>query len=141
MDHLKKVNDTFGHQIGDGVIVEVARRISGTLRNYDVCARWGGDEFIVLVSNCDTASLTGIAAKVLAAAGSSMPLSDGKAVTISVSVGAAMVDDGDELGLAVAKADAALYVAKQSGRNSFVIYDPACHGDGGTMLRLIGGRP
>ncbi len=70
MDHFKSINDMHGHQAGDQAIIEVATRISGVLRNYDVCARWGGDEFIVLVGDVTKPTLSLMASKLLLAVNS-----------------------------------------------------------------------
>lgn len=129
LDRFKEINDGFGHQAGDRIIIEVARRISATLRNYDVSARWGGDEFIVLIADCNQASLSGIATKMLAAiSGDQVPLGDAGPVDITISIGACLPAGAESLDAAVARADGALYAAKRAGRNRFVMLNAAGHG-------------
>lgn len=125
IDHFKKVNDTEGHLAGDAVVIEVARRLSNAVRQSDVCARWGGDEFIVLIRNCDAAQLK----KVATAVGDMMrqkPIArPGESdIGVTLSIGAATIGPKDTLEMAVAKADAALYRAKAQGRDCVVMYDP-----------------
>jgi diguanylate cyclase (GGDEF)-like protein len=115
----------YGHQTGDLAIIEVATRISGALRDYDICARWGGDEFIILVSDVNKTSLALMAGKLLLAVNAEpMIMPDGKALDLSVSIGGCMISEYDLLGDAAAKADAALYQSKRTGRNGYVIHDP-----------------
>jgi diguanylate cyclase (GGDEF)-like protein len=128
MDHFKSVNDTFGHQFGDEVLVEVVNRVTCALRRDDICGRWGGDEFIILLKDCDKGSLARVGAKIVAAVNSgTMMAPDGVSpVDLSVSIGACMIEDTDSLVDATAKADLALYGAKVAGRDCQVIYgDPA----------------
>jgi diguanylate cyclase (GGDEF)-like protein len=139
IDHFKSINDTFGHQLGDTIIVEIATRISRAVRRDDVCARWGGDEFIVLLKDCDASSVAQVAAKVVAAVnGQGMPAPDGTStVDLSVSVGACLIEATDSLIDATAKADAALYGAKLAGRDGCLVYgDPSAIVDL-AQLRLV----
>jgi diguanylate cyclase (GGDEF)-like protein len=125
MDRFKSINDTYGHQTGDLAIIEVAERISNALRDYDICARWGGDEFIILASDVNKTSLGLMAGKLLTAVNADpMIMPDGKALDLSVSIGGTMVLEYDLLADAVAKADAALYQSKRTGRNGYIIHDP-----------------
>jgi diguanylate cyclase (GGDEF)-like protein len=126
LDFLKSVNDSYGHHAGDAVLAEVARRLRQALRNYDICARWGGDEFAVLVSECDASTLSGIAAKMLAAVNCGPIRVNGDSdVPVTVSIGGCVAAAGDSIEMIAAKADAALYTAKSAGRNHMVIRDPA----------------
>ncbi len=139
LDVFKQINDEHGHQAGDKVILEVVRRISSVLRSYDVCARWGGDEFILLVPDCDLGSLSGIAAKIAGSVGREpIRLDDETAITMTVSIGACLVSPAQSLQSAAAQADAALYAAKRGGRGGFVIHDPARHGQPGKPTLKLG---
>jgi diguanylate cyclase (GGDEF)-like protein len=125
MDRFKSINDTYGHATGDLAIIEAATRISGALRDYDICARWGGDEFIILASDVNKTSLALMAGKLLTAVNSEpMIMPDGKALELSVSIGGTMVSEYDLLADAVAKADAALYQSKRTASNGYIIHDP-----------------
>ncbi|PTM41401.1 sensor domain-containing diguanylate cyclase [Bosea sp. 124] len=130
IDDFKPVNDIHGHHAGDKVIVAVARRLSEHLRNYDICARWGGDEFILLLDDASTASLSSVSAKIIAAV-RDMPvmLAEDLSLPVTVSIGACLVTAQETLADAASHADTALYAAKQSGRNTFVIHDGTSRGE------------
>ena len=126
IDLFKNVNDGYGHHGGDQVLIEVARRLRHDLRNYDVAARWGGDEFVVLLSEITRENLAFVAQKV-ADALSSRPvlLEDGRQVDITASIGACLAGTDEPVDRIIARVDAALYVAKGAGRNRVIIMDPA----------------
>lgn len=124
IDAFKSVNDTHGHAAGDAVIAEIARRIEALLPQNAVAARWGGDEFIVLLPQSNSADLRRIAGDVQQAAISrNIEISDDRAVAVSVSLGACLAERGDKLEIANDMADAALYTAKQAGRNRVIVFD------------------
>jgi diguanylate cyclase (GGDEF)-like protein len=124
MDRFKSINDMHGHQVGDMAIIEAATRISAVLRNYDICARWGGDEFIVLIGDVTKPTLSLMANKLLLAVSTEpLTLLNGRKLSLSVTIGGCLIDEHDLLGDAAAKADAALYAAKRIGRNSYLIDD------------------
>ncbi len=115
IDHFKAINDTHGHQSGDRVLTEVARRFREQIRQSDVVGRWGGEEFVVLLRDC--AAADGLqAAEKLRRTVSDTPF--GAAGSITVSIGAAQRSDADDLGSLLDRADAALYRAKRAGRNT-----------------------
>ncbi len=114
IDFFKAVNDNYGHNIGDKVLVQVAHALMKTLRNIDIVCRWGGEEFLVLLP---TASLKN--AKVLAQK-IRVFIQDMKIDTvknITVSCGVSEVREGESMEESVDRADKALYLAKKSGRN------------------------
>lgn len=124
IDRFKMVNDNFGHAAGDSVVIEVARRIGNAIGRHDASARWGGDEYIVLLPGASPQTLRAVAGSVLdAICNRPVQLADGRVLTISVSIGACMSDKGDSLEMAVDMADAALYMAKSQGRNRIVVLD------------------
>ncbi len=125
LDLFKAINDNLGHNAGDEVLAEVARRLSACVRTYDVVARWGGDEFIMLVSVTDGETLLRIAEKVhTAVGGASIRLDDGVSVRITVSVGATLIEGDISVDTVTARADTALYEAKNAGRDRVALYDP-----------------
>jgi diguanylate cyclase (GGDEF)-like protein len=131
MDRFKAINDTYGHQSGDQAIIETATRISGVMRNYDICARWGGDEFIILVGDVTRSTLSLMANKVLLVVSATpLHLSDGRMLDLSVTIGGCLISNEDLLADAAAKADAALYKAKRMGRNSYLVEDDDMAGAG-----------
>ena len=124
IDNFKTVNDTAGHSAGDQVVIEVARRLKAALRRVDVCGRWGGDEFIVLVRDCSPQALSQIA-NALTQMMRQMPvlLSDGEHLPVTISIGAVLVRADDGLEFATEMADAALYRAKEDGRDRVVLFN------------------
>jgi diguanylate cyclase (GGDEF)-like protein len=125
IDMFKSVNDGYGHHGGDQVLIEVARRLRHQLRNYDVAARWGGDEFVVLLSEAGPERLGAVAQK-LAESLSSAPvrLEDGREVEVTASIGACLAGTAEPVDRIVARVDAALYDAKGAGRNRVIITEP-----------------
>lgn len=125
IDDFKGINDSFGHLAGDQVVAETAKRIADIIRPTDVCGRWGGDEFIVLINGLGTRGLRSIAEVIRkAVAGPLVTLPDGREVTMTLSIGACLVEASDSIDTAVDMADAALYAAKSQGRDRVVVYDP-----------------
>jgi diguanylate cyclase (GGDEF)-like protein len=128
IDHFKQVNDRVGHQGGDDVLREVASRIRTELRMSDALARFGGEEFVVLLIDADLDSAGLVANRIRAGvADRPVELARGGQVAVSVSIGVATLDDFERdhaiEGVAqhlVAQADAALYQAKENGRNQVV---------------------
>lgn len=126
IDMFKSVNDGFGHHGGDQVLIEVARRLRRDLRNYDVAARWGGDEFVVLLAEAGPDTLAVVAQKVADALSSSpVVLEDGREVEVTASIGACLAGTDEAVDRVIARVDAALYVAKTAGRNRVIIMGPA----------------
>lgn len=121
LDHFKQVNDTYGHLNGDVVLKEAASRISHAVRSYDFAGRYGGEEFMAVLSNCTIHELKIVGERVRQAVAERPIGADGPTVHATASVGGAVMVRGvDELAL-LARADAALYQAKQNGRNRVVI--------------------
>jgi two-component system cell cycle response regulator len=132
MDHFKRVNDTWGHAAGDAVLRELAQRIDSQVRASDVAARFGGEEFVVLLPKTEGASARLLADRIRTAISASpFDLPCGEAVTMTVSIGIAEVhpepDDADLKTLGdslIARADVALYAAKSAGRDCVVVETP-----------------
>ena len=127
-DNLKTVNDTYGHEAGNRLLRQLTRLVQAELRYTDVLARYGGDEFIVLLPETPPAGALEVAGRIRDAV-ASVPLGlDGKQVTNTVSIGVAgHPADGNSLDAVVARADRAMYQAKQAGRNRVVQF----HADAG----------
>lgn len=118
IDHFKKVNDRYGHQTGDQVLMALVRLIQQNIRTTDSVSRWGGEEFVIMLPHTAAENAVKLAEKVrLLVAAHAFPL-DG---TITVSLGAAEISPGDTLDTLVKKADDALYTAKAEGRNRTVL--------------------
>ena len=118
IDHFKRVNDTYGHAIGDDVLKMVASTLSSAVRPLDAAARWGGEEFVLVCANLAEDRLAGVAERIRFVVGESwLPTETFGNIAVTVSVGATRAVAGDTLESAIARADAALYEAKRSGRN------------------------
>ncbi len=117
IDFFKHVNDTYGHDVGDKVLVEVSNSILQTLRNVDIIGRWGGEEFVMLVPTADLTMATGLANNIRTTI-AKKKIDIAKQVTVSI--GVTQVQEDDTLQSALKRADNALYIAKESGRNKVV---------------------
>jgi diguanylate cyclase (GGDEF)-like protein len=116
IDHFKDVNDQYGHLAGDAVLKEVAARLQGAMRTEDALGRWGGEEFIAVLTDTPGESI-GVLAERMRQAIASTPfvLADGTRIRVTVSIGhTAGTEDAEVL---VHRSDDALYVAKEAGRN------------------------
>jgi two-component system, cell cycle response regulator len=117
VDHFKAINDSHGHEAGDQVLVEVARRLEGAVRGGDELARWGGDEFVALLPDTDKAGALRAAERLRAAVAAAPVQAAGTELDVTISVGWAhwAGDTPDDL---LARADRALYRAKDAGRDT-----------------------
>ncbi len=124
LDGLKSVNDTYGHAVGDEVIVTVARRVRDRVRVNDVLARFGGDEFVlVLPAIHGVDDVARICEELHRAVTQPMAVGE-RTIVMTMSVGVAVVSPGEDPDSALRRADAALYRAKREGRARTVVYDP-----------------
>ncbi|WP_295054246.1 diguanylate cyclase [Sulfuricurvum sp.] len=114
VDHFKRVNDTYGHQSGDKVLIEVAHVFSQTIRTGDILARWGGEEFVCLLPDVDMEKALYVAEK-LRLAVEELHFAD--AGTITSSFGVSIFTPGDTQESMIHRADSSLYRAKENGRN------------------------
>jgi diguanylate cyclase (GGDEF)-like protein len=122
VDNLKHINDTFGHKAGDKVILEISRRIKESIRQIDTAARYGGDEFAVILPNTSQADAMVVAERMVAVVSSS-PLAWKKdEIPLSISVGLGQYSGDDSPDDIASKSDKALYAAKQSGKNTVKIF-------------------
>ncbi len=116
VDEFKVVNDRHGHHAGDRVLASVARAMGDALREHDLLARWGGEEFMALLPSTDEALARSVAERVRAAVEALDVPNEDAPLRVTLSFGLAEVRDGD-LHAATLQADAALYASKRSGRN------------------------
>jgi diguanylate cyclase (GGDEF)-like protein/PAS domain S-box-containing protein len=125
LDHFKRVNDSLGHLIGDKLLQTVAARISASLRSNDIVARFGGDEFIVLLEEASPDDVAEVAHKLLRAI--EVPVdAEGRDLSVTPSVGIAMFPrDGGTPTELIKNADTAMYIAKSRGRANCQFFDPA----------------
>lgn len=117
LDHFKRVNDDYGHAVGDDVLRAVGERIRHNLRAEDLAVRWGGEEFLLLLPSTDDQQAVQVAEKIRRAI-AERPVSCGdQRVSVTVSFGVAQLRDDDEVIHLVRRADDAMYRAKSQGRN------------------------
>ncbi len=135
LDGFKPINDTFGHDTGDLILIEVAARLRAALREVDTVARLGGDEFVLVISGfADKAECQRTLTRILAALVKPYPAASTK-VTLSGSIGVTFFPDDDaDPDTLIRHADQAMYVAKQSGRNRFHVFDASM--DRGVQERI-----
>ncbi len=119
LDHFKKINDTYGHLVGDQVLKETVARIQSVIRSYDVVGRFGGEEFMVVLPNADTDVAVRVGERIRQAVCSRPIVADGQiSISVTLSVGVASIGASRSLADALIKsADEALYLAKRTGRN------------------------
>jgi diguanylate cyclase (GGDEF)-like protein/PAS domain S-box-containing protein len=129
LDGFKEINDLFGHSYGDGLLKRVALRLSGVLRDYDVVARTGGDEFVVLLPEIEQPSVAMVVAEKLIAAASENVENLGRSLRLHASVGVALFPgDGQDFETLLAAADSAMYAAKAAGKNRYQLAAEIDHG-------------
>jgi diguanylate cyclase (GGDEF)-like protein len=123
LDHFKLVNDLYGHDAGDRVLVETTRRISSTLRASDTLGRLGGDEFIILCEETSSTDALRIAERIVLTIGDPVPFAD-DLPAVTASVGIAVTSSGsNSVEALVRDADTAMYEAKRHGGNKFEVCD------------------
>lgn len=113
IDHFKSINDTYGHNVGDLVLARVAQTLQAHLRPTDFAARWGGEEFLVLVHESEKTNVLRLAERLR----SEIENLQMESIRLTISVGATIRRKEDTLATLVERADKALYAAKQDGRN------------------------
>lgn len=123
LDHFKPVNDNYGHQAGDELLVSVAKRLRGSVRDNDTVARLGGDEFAIVQTGINVNSDAAVLAKRIVSQLSTPFQITGREVQVGVSIGIALAPiDGTNTDDVLAKADSALYRSKAAGRSRFTFF-------------------
>ncbi len=117
IDHFKQINDTYGHSAGDQVLKAVASSIKDQLRNVDRVFRYGGEEFLILLSNTHREAAALVGERLRHVAQVQDYEGDGQTITLTVSLGCATLLPGESTESLLRRADSALYVAKREGRN------------------------
>jgi diguanylate cyclase (GGDEF)-like protein/PAS domain S-box-containing protein len=125
LDNFKAINDSFGHDIGDKVLVEVARRLTSVARRADTVARLGGDEFVMLCTGLRDDDPRPLGDRIVRAVGQPF-IEDGVDLTITASVGIVLTNDPNvDSGELLQNADVAMYEAKDAGKNCFQVFSPS----------------
>lgn len=137
LDRFKRINDAFGHRIGDEVLIETARRIGRCIRGHDSLARMGGDEFVVLLGQLQNAKEAGLVAQRIIHAVSRPILINDQNFALTVSIGIAVYpDDGTQGEVLLHHADLAMYAVKQRSRNDYQFYQDTLNVDVQPQLKI-----
>lgn len=124
LDQFKEVNDTHGHLVGDEVLREVAQRMVGRLRRYDVVGRLGGEEFLVLLVDCGLEQIRAACERLRSAVGDQPIDTDAGPIKVTISIGATKATKGAKVEEVLDRADSAMYQAKSQGRNRVCCVEP-----------------
>jgi diguanylate cyclase (GGDEF)-like protein len=125
LDHFKRINDEFGHLVGDDVLRAVAAEVTSVAAPYDLPCRLGGDEFALITQLNDPGDLEALAARIVTGVRALRFASPLESLTITVSVGASLCDEEAEWSVWYSDADAALYRAKGDGSNTWHVHRPS----------------
>lgn len=122
LDFFKAINDQHGHAAGDAVLVSTANCLKRSIRDYDACARWGGEEFLVALFNlADEQELESVALKLCAAVREQTVVWQGQTIRVTCSIGALMAIPDADLDNLLSRVDTACYAAKAAGRDQLIV--------------------
>lgn len=124
LDHFKAINDNFGHIIGDEILKAVVEKIKDCIRQTDICFRYGGEEFVVLLNNAHIADARLIAERIRMSISEMFMQTEKGPLQVTISTGLAVLEDKDSGINLIDRADKALYQAKNSGRNKVCVNIP-----------------
>ena len=124
VDHFKRVNDTHGHDHGDAVLIQVSELIKSSLRGTDVVARWGGEEFLVLLTKTNIEQGVSVAETIRETVANKPFIYDGVEHKVTLTLGIASYGSNSNFEETIQRADKALYEGKENGRNRVVTFDP-----------------
>jgi diguanylate cyclase (GGDEF)-like protein len=122
VDNLKKINDAYGHRAGDKVIRDISKRIKECIRQIDTAARYGGDEFAVILLNSSLSDAAIVAQRMVDAVAKSPATWNKEQIPLSISVGLGRYDPDTTPEDITSRSDKALYLAKQAGKNTVRIF-------------------
>ena len=117
IDRFKRCNDTYGHAVGDEVLTMVARTAANVLRRMDSIARWGGEEFVVILPSIDAQTLHDVAERIRVFIEMSFLVTQGTTLNVTASLGATMALPDDTPETVIRRADGLMYASKEAGRN------------------------
>ncbi|HCP04417.1 MAG TPA: GGDEF domain-containing protein, partial [Pseudomonas sp.] len=117
VDHFKSINDRYGHEVGDGALIELARVLDAEIRDSDLCGRWGGEEFLILLPETGTPEATLVMERVRSAVERLTIRVQDESVGMTVSIGIAQHSPNNSYSDTISQADHALLEAKRGGRN------------------------
>ena len=125
IDNLKQINDDYGHRVGDKVIKEISKRIKQCIRQIDTAARYGGDEFAVILLNTSLIDASVVAKRMVDAVAKTPTAWNKEQIPLSISVGLGQYDAQVSPEDITSRSDQALYAAKQAGKNTVRIFEPS----------------
>ena len=134
IDNFKIVNDTYGHNVGDGVLMLVARTLSSNLRAHDLLGRYGGEEFVAIITHVDVAQLHSFADRLRLLVENSCHDTEYGTIQVTVSIGATVLRPDDTVEAAIKRADLYMYNSKIGGRNRVSI-DTMIEQNGQDLIR------
>jgi diguanylate cyclase (GGDEF)-like protein/PAS domain S-box-containing protein len=117
IDHFKKFNDTYGHDVGDEVLKFVANTFVANARPFDLFGRWGGEEFIGIIRNINGKDLEALGNRLRSLIENSYTIHKKEKLHVAISIGATLVSENDTIGSLIKRADVLLYKSKEAGRN------------------------
>ena len=123
IDNFKKINDSYGHRAGDKIILEISRRIKACIRQIDTAARYGGDEFAVILPSTALTDATVAAERMVNVVASSPMAWKKEQIQLSISVGVGQYDSQCTPEDITSRADQALYMAKKAGKGTFRVFE------------------
>jgi len=123
VDNLKPINDNYGHRAGDMAIKQIARRISACIRQIDIAARYGGDEFAIILPNTSLEDAVVVAGRMVEMVKSTPMVWEGQQVGLSISVGVGQYSPDSSISDITKAADQALYAAKQAGKGRVKVFE------------------
>jgi diguanylate cyclase (GGDEF)-like protein len=137
LDGFKEINDVYGHMVGDQLLLHIARNLKSVVRAEDTLARIGGDEFVLLMQVGEPSDAANAAEKMLVQVGLPLSFEHGD-LNVTGSVGVAIYgDDGVDARALMANADAAMYSAKEQGRNGYCFFEPSMNRGAHEQLALV----
>jgi diguanylate cyclase (GGDEF)-like protein len=129
-DNLKKINDQHGHFAGTTLIQQVARVITANVRSSDICARYGGDEFVIMFNEAGKNDVINAVERIVSSMADTPFDFEGHTITSTLSAGlAAYPEDGADVRKVMANADEAMYVSKRSGKNRLTVFSETMYGE------------
>lgn len=117
IDHFKQINDAYGHDAGDAVLKTVSGTLAKSLRKTDIAGRWGGEEFLALLPEVSVEQLRYLAERCRVLVANSRAIVENRPLSVTISIGATLIEKGDSPESAIKRADRLMYLSKSSGRN------------------------
>jgi diguanylate cyclase (GGDEF)-like protein len=121
IDHFKKINDTYGHDVGDKMLKLVANTFVANARPFDFYGRWGGEEFIGIIRNINSKDLESLGNRLRSLIENSYMIHKNKKVYVTISIGATIIKENDTIEILIKRADTLMYKSKEAGRNCLTI--------------------